>query len=78
MQLQLTELHARALSAIAEIEDTTPTALLMPSINDIANGRHVRNGGREEVTEGYVAWLESKAIAAKEERDSQLALDIGA
>lgn len=78
MQLNTTDLHTRALNAIAEIEDTTPTALLMPSINDIANGRHVRNGSREEVTEDYVSWLESKALAAKAERDNQLALDIGA
>ena len=78
MQLNTTDLHARALLAIAEIEDTTPTALLMPSINDIANGRHVRNGSREEVTEGYVSWLEAQADAAEADRSAKLQQGIGA
>ena len=78
MQLQLTDLHARALSAIAEIEDTTPTALLMPSINDITNGRHLRGDFREPLSDSYVTWLEAQADAAEADRAARLQQDIGA
>lgn len=69
MEITLPDLQSRALATIAEIEDTTPTALLMPAIRDISNGRHIRDGRREEVTESYVAWLESQAQEAKAGRE---------
>lgn len=77
--MQITnQLIERALVANARIEGITPEELLMPSLADITNGRHLRGDSREPLTEGYVAWLEAQADAAEAGRSAKLQQDIGA
>ena len=77
--IQITnQLIERALAASARIEGITPEALLMPSLLDITNGRHLRGNCREPLSDSYVAWLESQADAAEAGRAAKLQQDIGA
>ena len=77
--IQITnQLIERALAASARIEGITPEALLMPSLLDITNGRHLRGNGREPLSDNYVAWLEAQADAAEAGRAAKLQQDIGA
>lgn len=77
--IQITnQLIERALTASARIEGITPEALLMPSLLDITNGRHLRGDCREPLSDNYVAWLEAQADAAEAGRAAKLQQDIGA
>lgn len=77
--IQITnQLIERALAASARIEGITPEALLMPSLLDITNGRHLRWNCREPLSDSYVAWLEAQADAAEAGRAARLQQDIGA
>lgn len=77
--MQITnELQRRAMEANATIEGTTVEGLLLPTIADLSNGRHLRNDRREPLTEDYVSWLESEATAAAAERAAALVQGIGA
>ena len=77
--IQITnQLIERALAASARIEGITPEALLMPSLLDITNGRHLRGDCREQLSDNYVAWLEAQADAAEADRSAKLQQDIGA
>lgn len=77
--IQITnQLIERALTASARIEGITPEALLMPSLLDITNGRHLRGDCREPLSDNYVAWLEAQADAAEAGRAAKLHQDIGA
>lgn len=77
--IQITnQLIERALAASARIEGITPEALLMPSLLDITNGRHLRGNCREPLSDNYVAWLEAQADAAEAGRAARLQQDIGA
>lgn len=77
--IQITnQLIERALAASARIEGITPEALLMPSLLDITNGRHLRGDCREPLSDNYVAWLEAQADAAEAGRAAKLQQDIGA
>ena len=77
--IQITnQLIERALTASARIEGVTPEALLMPSLLDITNGRHLRGDFREPLSDSYVAWLEAQADAAEAGRAAKLQQDIGA
>lgn len=77
--IQITnQLIERALTASARIDGITPEELLMPSLLDITNGRHLRGDSREPLTEGYVTWLEAQADAAEAGRAAKLQQDIGA
>ena len=77
--IQITnQLIERALAASARIEGITPEALLMPSLLDITNGRHLRVDCREPLSDSYVSWLEAQADAAEAGRAAKLQQDIGA
>ena len=77
--IQITnQLIERALAASARIEGITPEALLMPSLLDITNGRHLRGDFREPLSDSYVTWLEAQADAAEADRAARLQQDIGA
>ena len=77
--IQITnQLIERALVANARIEGITPEELLMPSLLDITNGRHLRGNCREPLSDSYVAWLEAQADAAEAGRAAKLQQDIGA
>lgn len=77
--IQITnQLIERALTASARIEGITPEELLMPSLLDITNGRHLRGNCREPLSDNYVAWLEAQADAAEAGRAAKLQQDIGA
>ena len=77
--IQITnQLIERALAASARIEGITPEALLMPSLLDITNGRHLRGDFREPLSDNYVTWLEAQADAAEADRSAKLQQDIGA
>ena len=77
--IQITnQLIERALTANARIEGITPEELLMPSLLDITNGRHLRGNCREPLSDSYVAWLEAQADAAEAGRAAKLQQDIGA
>lgn len=77
--IQITnQLIERALTASARIEGITPEALLMPSLLDITNGRHLRGDCREPLSDSYVTWLEAQADAAEAGRSAKLQQDIGA
>lgn len=77
--MQITDTNmTRAIELSSRIEGTTVDALLAPSIADLSNGRHIRNGAREPVTADYLAWLESQAVAAEAEREASLHQGIGA
>ena len=77
--IQITnQLIERALAASARIEGITPEALLMPSLLDITNGRHLRGNCREPLSDSYVTWLEAQADAAEADRAAKLQQDIGA
>lgn len=77
--IQITnQLIERALVANARIEGITPEELLMPSLLDITNGRHLRGDCREPLSDNYVAWLEAQADAAEAGRAAKLQQDIGA
>ena len=72
------QLIERALTANARIEGITPEELLMPSLLDITNGRHLRGDFREPLSDSYVTWLEAQADAAEADRAARLQQDIGA
>ena len=77
--IQITnQLIERALTANARIDGMTTEELLMPSLLDITNGRHLRGSCREPLSDNYVAWLESQADAAEAGRAAKLQQDIGA
>ena len=77
--MQITnQLIERALVANARIEGISPEELLMPSLLDITNGRHLRGDFREPLSDNYVAWLEAQADAAEADRAAKLQQDIGA
>ena len=77
--IQITnQLIERALTANARIEGITPEELLMPSLLDITNGRHLRGDFREPLSDSYVTWLEAQADAAEAGRAAKLQQDIGA
>jgi len=77
--IQITnKLIERALTANARIDGMTTEELLMPSLLDITNGRHLRGDCREPLSDNYVAWLEAQADAAEAGRAAKLQQDIGA
>lgn len=77
--IQITnQLIERALAANARIDGMTTEELLMPSLLDITNGRHLRGDCREPLSDNYVAWLEAQADAAEAGRSAKLQQDIGA
>lgn len=77
--IQITnQLIERALTASARIEGISPEELLMPSLLDITNGRHLRGDCREPLSDNYVAWLDAQAAAAEAGRAAKLQQDIGA
>jgi len=77
--IQITnQLIEQALEANARIDGITTEELLMPSLLDITNGRHLRGDCREQLSDSYVAWLESQADAAEAARAAKLQQDIGA
>lgn len=77
--IQITnKLIERALAANARIDGMTTEELLMPSLLDITNGRHLRGDCREPLSDNYLAWLEAQADAAEAGRSAKLQQDIGA
>lgn len=77
--IQITnKLIERALTANARIDGMTTEELLMPSLLDITNGRHLRRNCREPLSDSYVTWLEAQADAAEAGRAAALHQDIGA
>ena len=76
--MQITNpLLSRSIEAVATIRGETVEAMLMPTLNDISNGVHIRGGKREPLTEDYVSWLESEAVRIAAERAANLAQNIG-
>lgn len=77
--MQITSpLLSRSIEAVATIRGETVESMLMPTLTDLSNGSHIRNGRREPLTEDYVSWLESEAVRIAAARSAQLHQDIGA